>query len=113
MQRKQKSLQSFLLALSQKFGKETEENLKVFVADHGQLHDSGFLSPAEINQCKNTYELLMNLVGAGFMNPRDMSKLIDFLDAGGEKTLSKEVQEFQAQAEESKYAVQVCVHQKI
>ena len=98
------SIRNFLLELSKQFGKETEENLKVFVAHHGQLHDSGFLSSSQIEQCKTMFELLMALVDAEFMNPRDMSKLMDFLDVAGENALSRKVQKFQAQAvsEESK-----------
>ena len=37
------------------------------------------------------------------MQPHNMSKLIEFLDASGEGTLVLKVQEFQAQAERSEY----------
>ena len=94
----QKPFRSFLHELSEDFSKETEENLKYFV-----VNDSGCLPSAKIEQTKTVFDLLMALVEVGFMQPDNMSKLIEFLEASHEGILLKKVQEFQAQTERSEH----------
>lgn len=101
MQKKQTAFRSFLLELSKDFSKENEENLKYFVVVNGQLNDSGCLPSAKIEQTKTVFGLFMALVEVDFMNPGNMSKLMEFLEASGEGKLLKKVQEFQAQTKSS------------
>ena len=85
------------------FKKETEEDLKVFVAHHDPFTGPGYLASPKIEQTKTVFGLLMALVDVGFMKPDDMSNLIEFLESSHKKSLVTEVQKFQAQAKRSEH----------
>ena len=71
------------------------ENFKALLEDYGQEDDKGALTMEQLQKVPTAFNLLMEAVKAGVIQPDDLSILVDFLTTSGYIALVQKIEDFQ------------------